>query len=124
MPHVVFTGHAELEPIWESFEPAVHREGDWLTKLTSCFLDSWKRVVLVEATVVCRGVTHNFYVRVDSKPEQVTVRVEPRTNVEKNLGVKLAVAMVAKLLRSASPQLSIEKTNLPQEALVLLEACS
>jgi len=100
----------------------VRQEREWISKLTDCFLSTNGREVLVAATAVCRGVTHNFYVRVDQKQDQITVRIEPRTNVEKNDGVKWAVAMVALWMKTVWPELIIDKSNLPPEMLATLEA--
>jgi hypothetical protein len=122
MPHVVFRGHVTLAQAWEKFQPHVRQEGEWISKLTDCFLSTSGREMLVEAMAVCRGVTHNFYVRVNQKQEQVTVRIEPRTNVEKNDGVKWAVAMAASWMKTVWPELIIDKSNLPPEMLTTLEA--
>lgn len=122
MPHVILRGTCSLEDVWRQFRPLTTSVGGWITKLTDCYLGVSHGGLLVEATAVYRGVTHNFYVRVDGKSDQITVRIEPRTNVEKNDGVKRAVALVANQLRVVAPVLSIEKTNLPPEMVAIVEA--
>ncbi len=121
MPHVILRGTVKLQEACERFSPAVVSNAGWITKITDCFLNSRETCMLFESTVVCKGVTHNFYVRVDQKQDQITVRIEPRTNVEKNDGVKRAVAMAAQFLASLFPQLAFEKSNLPPEMLAGLE---
>ncbi|MCX7625498.1 MAG: hypothetical protein N2Z21_04735 [Candidatus Sumerlaeaceae bacterium] len=121
MPHVIFHGSAELKEAWSRFLPQLRNEAGWITKITDCLLAYHGRCMLYESTAVYHGVTHNFYVRVEQKDRQITVRIEPRTNVEKNDGVKWAVAMVAKSLRDTFPQgLVFEKSNLPEHMLAYL----
>jgi hypothetical protein len=120
MPHVVFQGTAELKEVWSKFAPQLRSEGGWITKITDCYLSAQHNSLLFESTAVFRGVTHNFYVRAELKQQQITVRIEPRTNVEKNEGVKWAVAMVAKLLRQCCVHLQVEKSNLPDEMLAIV----
>ena len=122
MPHVIFHGQAQLGKIWEVFQPCLQQKGPWITKLTDCFLNASRKNLLVEATAVCKGVTHNFYVRIDLKSDQITIRIEPRTNVEKNDGVKWGVTMVAAMLWAENPSLELDKTNLPEEMVAALEA--
>lgn len=118
MPHVIFQGAVELREAWSRFLPQLRNEAGWITKITDCFLACQHRCLLYESTAVYRGVTHNFYVRVEQKDQQVTIRIEPRTNVEKNDGVKWAVAMIGKALREIFPEeLVFEKSNLPDEML-------
>ncbi|MGB9691425.1 MAG: hypothetical protein ACPL7D_04595 [Candidatus Sumerlaeaceae bacterium] len=121
MPHVIFRGAVALQDAWEGFTPLLVNEHGWLTKVTDCFLNGRRTCMLLESTAVFQGVTHNFYVRVDQKQDQVTVRVEPRTNVEKNEGVKRAVAIVSRFLAQRFPYLIFDKSNLPPEMLSELE---
>jgi len=118
MPHIIFTGKVDLMAAWKAFGPQVINKDNWITKVSDAFLNASQTVLLFEATAVYRGVTHNFYVRAETKHgQQLTVRIEPRTNVEKNDGVKRAVVLVGRFLQSVASELKMEKSNLPVDML-------
>lgn len=117
MPHVILGGKVDLRAFAQNFQPQVRNERGWITKLTDYFVAAGENSALFEALAVAQGVTHNFFVRVEQKGDGVSVRIDPRTNVEKNDGVKRAVAIAAALLRQHMPSLSVKRTNLPQEIL-------
>ena len=113
MPHVIHTGIADLGAIHAQFQAITVTDDGWILKLLKAYLANDKRSILFEATAVRSGFSVNFYVLAEQKKESVTVRVDPRTNVEKNDGVKRAVAMASELLSKSTPHLRFDKTNLP-----------
>jgi hypothetical protein len=106
-------GTADLAVALRDFEPMTVREGGWISKCTGAFLSKDGRTLLAECVAIWQGVTHNYFVRVEQKSDQVTIRIDSRTNVEKNDGVKLGIVLLAGLLRRSSPHLVLEKSNLP-----------
>jgi hypothetical protein len=117
MPHVILAGKVDLCAIAKDFQPHVRNDCGWITKLTDYFVAAAGNSALFEALAVAQGVTHNFFVRVEQKGDEVSVRIDPRTNVEKNDGVKRAVAIASAVLRHHVPSLSVKRTNLPQDIL-------
>ena len=113
MPHIIYIGTADLIAVHRDFQPITRSEEGWIIKLLKAYLANDSRSVLFESTAVRSGFSVNFYVLAEQKKESVTVRVDARTNVEKNDGVKRAVAIAGELVARANPALKYDKTNLP-----------
>jgi hypothetical protein len=113
MPHIIYKGEADLKSLHEAFEAVGDTQDGWILKLLKAYLANDRRSILFEATAVRSGFSVNFYVLTEQKREGVTVRVDPRTNVEKNDGVKRCIALVASRLKAANHSLVFDKTNLP-----------
>lgn len=102
-----------MAAIHRAFQPISDTQEGWILKLLKAYLANDGRSILFESTAVRSGFSVNFYVLAEQKKESVTVRVDPRTNVEKNDGVKRAVALVGGLIANHTPGLQFDKTNLP-----------
>lgn len=117
VPHIIFRGKADLAGVFEHFQSSRRDVNGWILKALQAYLSQNQRILLFECTSVRSGFSQNYYVRAEQKGEAVTIRVDPNTNVEKNEGVKRSLVMVRDMVLPFSPQLVMEKTNLPAEFL-------
>ena len=114
MPHVVITGGPEPLEFYEAFDPgSPRREGPTVLELGWAFMRRDQEVVLVQAIAVELGPPQHFFVAVERKRRQITVRCHPHPRVERTPGVKKIVAWVARQVLSLGGQ--VEKTNLEWE---------
>lgn len=102
-----------MADIHRAFQPINATQEGWILKLQKAYLANDARSILFEATAVRSGFSVNFYVLAEQKKESVTIRVDPRTNVEKNDGVKRAIAIASEFIGANTPGLRFNKTNLP-----------
>lgn len=114
MPHIVYEGAADLASVHQAFQPDSLEQEGWIIKITRAFLADDGRSILFESIAVRSNFSQSFYVVAECKRNQVTIRVDPRTNVEKNDGVKRAVSLASSIVLARNPDLRPLRTNLPQ----------
>lgn len=113
MPHVVLQGDVDLESYARDFETILLRRGSDVLRAERVFLEPGGRTLLVDALVVEAGRKLPFYVKISGHDrDSVTVRIDPRTHVERSDGVKELVATLAAELLRRSPGAKVEVTNL------------
>lgn len=117
MPHIIYKGTADLAAAHAAFSPVTRNENDWIIKLMHAYLSEDRTALLFETVSVRSGFSQNYYARAEIKSGQITIRVDPRTNVEKNEGVKRGLVAIRDFLLSLEPGLVFDKTNLPDELL-------
>jgi hypothetical protein len=117
MPHLVYTGDADLAAVCAAF---IHRKTEsngWIIRMPQAYLAANGRALLVECTAVRSGFVQTFYALVEKKGASLTIRVDPHTVVERNEGVKRCLLAVRDLVIAENPALQLDKTNLEAELL-------
>ncbi len=117
MPHIIIEGkEIDFESIHSHFTKTVERNNNYIIKLEDSFLNQSKDLILIKTTVIENNTNQKYYIQLMKKENQVTVRLDPITDPsDKNSGVKISLAKVAKMILSIhtqSDELSITKTNL------------
>ena len=110
-------GEADLERVHGSFAPQSRSANGWILKLVECYRSHNARALLFECVSVRSGFSQNYFVRAERKSGGLSIRVDPRTNIEKNEGVKRILVLVRDAIVAVSPGLVLETTNLPEELL-------
>ena len=111
MPHVVLNGRVSLEEFYEAFAPVVERQGPVVHKISDCFLNHDRDLLLLDCLVYDRR-PKGFLVMVDHRDGRTSVRLFPPTDPEKCDGVRRIVARVASDLHARFPETEIGATNL------------
>lgn len=114
MPHVVLKGPLTPEDVWLGFRPQECAEAGTIVKATECYLKDDKSVALIKAVLVERGFTRNFLVRLTHHDGELTLSVEPMTNVDRSEGVKRCIGLFAWLLMQAEPLEQVLRTNIAE----------
>ena len=109
----MIAGAVDLRVFAEDFAPIVVRRGGDVLRADRLYLDHEGRTALIDALVVEAGRKLAFYVKISAHERgTVTVRIDPRTRVERSDGVKRLVARIGAELLARSPDARIEVTNL------------
>ena len=117
MPHVLLKGTVTFEKFQQSFENNTFKVNDWVLKFQNCYLSYQCNTLLIDTVAIRSGFAQSYYLLVEQKKNQVTVRIDPHTNVEKNEGVKRSVVRVAEEVITQFPGLIFDKTNINSEYL-------
>lgn len=117
MPHIVLEGQADLAAVHTSFQPASVQVNGWLVKFQQCFLASTGKTLMFQTVATRSGFVQSFYILAENKNDQLSLRIDPHTNVEKNEGVKRSLAVAMGLIAASGHGAKILKTNLPAEFL-------
>lgn len=117
MPHVLLKGTVTFEEFQQSFKSSSHKMNDWVLKFQNCYLSHQNNALLVDTVAIRSGFAQSFYILVEQKKDQITVRIDPHTNVEKNEGVKRSVVRIAEEVISHYSGLLYDKTNINSEYL-------
>lgn len=117
MPHIIIEGKTiDFESIHNHFTKTAKRDNEYIIKLEDSFINQSNDLILIRTTVIENSINQKYYIQLMKKDNQVTVRLDPTTDPsDKNNGVKLSLAMVAKLILSIHKEpddLIITKTNL------------
>ncbi len=117
MPHVILRGTLDFSKFIRSFDTERLTENDWLIKFKNIFISKTCKQVLFESVSIRSGFVQNYYILTETKGEQITVRVDPHTNVEKNEGIKRCILFLAHSLLTFAPSktLFFERTNIDKE---------
>jgi hypothetical protein len=117
MPHIIIEGKKiNFESIHSCFTKTVKRCNKLIIKFEDSFLNQPKDLILLRTMVIENNINQKYYIQLMKKDNQVTIRLDPTTDPsDKNNGVKISIAMVAKMILSVhkeSDDLKITKTNL------------
>ena len=111
MPHAIITGGPDPIEVHQKFVPFKENRPDGtILETRSTFLRLDEQVVLIHGTSVELGPAQNFFVAVERKRKQLTVRCHPFPSPERTPGVQAVVLHVAKQVLALGGEL--EKTNL------------
>ena len=114
MPHVIIADPPTLEQFFDSYEAWVDkRPGGCVLQTRGAFLRDDRAAVLVECIVVEIGPPVHFFTVVETKREQLTVRVYPHPSPPRTEAVQELVGVVARKVLALGG--SIERTNLDLE---------
>ncbi|MCI0651762.1 MAG: hypothetical protein L0Z55_07750 [Planctomycetes bacterium] len=111
MPHVIIRNPPSLAEYQRAFRPLKERAADGtVLEARAAYLRQDGRVLLVEALCLELGPAQAFFIALEEKKAQVTVRCFPTPSPARTPGVKRLVRLVAEdLLRLGG---EIEKTNI------------
>lgn len=117
MPHIIIEGkNINFESVHSHFTKTAIRNNEYIIKIDDSFLNQSKDLILIKTTVIENNINQKYYIQLMKKDNQVTVRLDPTTDPsEKNNGIKMSIAMVAKMILSIHKEpddLRITKTNL------------
>ena len=111
MPHVVVRNPPSLAELHASFTPIKERDPAGTSiELRSAYLRQDARVLLVEAIVLELGPSHDFFVTIEEKKAQLTIRCFRFPTPPRTPGIQRAVARVAEWVLAAGGE--VERTNL------------
>lgn len=117
MPHIIIEGkNINFESIHSCFTITVKRCNPPIIKFEDSFLNQTQDLILIRTMVIENNINQKHYIQLMKKDYQVAIRLDPTTDPsDKNKGVKMSIAMVAKMILSIhkeSDDLKITKTNL------------
>ena len=112
MPHVVLTGKAAIEDIFRELKPLFIRNKSTILKTTEVYLERDKNAILVDSLAIEANRKTIFLAMISGRDDGVVVRLYPKIEVEKTVGVRKILAELAKQLIAAFPGLRIGETNL------------
>ncbi len=111
MPHAIISGGPEPIEVHRQFVQFKENRADGtILETRAAFLRLDEQVVLIHAMSVELGPAQNFFVAVERKRKQLTVRCHPFPSPERTPGVQAVVLHVAKQVLALGGEL--EKTNL------------
>ena len=112
MPHVVLENINSAKVALDSVVLFTTRIEGGLLKVTDKYLNSGQNKALVESLAIENNNNQSFFVELSQKKASLTVRLLPCTDPAKTAGVKMIMAMVAKQIKEANPDVCYGKTNL------------
>lgn len=111
MPHAIITGGPEPSEVHRAFTPFKESRPDGtILETRTSFLRLDEQVCLIHAMCVELGPAQNFFVAVERKRRQLTVRCHPFPSPERTPGVQALVGHVARQVLAIGGE--VEKTNL------------
>lgn len=116
MPHLVLTGHMDMEAALAGFSPEVHRWGRVVLKTAECWLRRDRRALLIEGVVVEYARPLHPIVQVALNDASITVRLWPPVDVERTPAVQRLLGLVAAQLQQSGAG-EVCTTNIPGEHL-------
>jgi hypothetical protein len=116
MPHIIIEGkNINFELVHSHFTKTAKRNNEYIIKFEDSFLSQSNDLILIKTTVIENNINQKYYIQLMKKDNQVTVRLDPTTDPsDKNNGVKMSIAMAAKMILSIHKEpddLRITKTN-------------
>ncbi len=118
MPHVVLSGSISVAEIFDNLQKIMYRypASNTIIRIEEYLVSKEANRLLARAIVVEQQQPRSFYIEVNVKDDKTTVRLDPMTDPEKTDGVKLALALVAKMIQEIGKlnNLSVSKTNISE----------
>lgn len=113
MPHVVLEGSLNIKDL-NNFNVSLRSNGT-IIKIDELFINVAENRLLAKTVVVENGKPISFYLDVMLKGNSITVRLDDLTAPEeKSDGVKMSIALMARLLQRYG-NLSISRTNISDQ---------
>lgn len=114
MPHVVVEEAGDLQALYQSFTPMLHRSSNGILKVQEFYLSKSGKDALLESVTIEQGTACNFLVQLKLHQKAITVRLLPATDPEKTPSVRKVMALVAGFIRKVYPASRYGKTNLQE----------
>lgn len=114
MPHVVVEEAGDLQALYQSFTPMLHRSSNGILKVQEFYLSKSGKDALLESVTIEQGTACNFFVQLKLHQKAITVRLLPATDPEKTPSVRKVMALVAGFIRKVYPASRYGKTNLQE----------
>jgi hypothetical protein len=112
MPHVVLNGKIKIDDIFNILKSVVIRSESGLLKTDNIYMNTDKTSILIESLAIEDGVKRSFFTLIGQRQDGVVIRIYQGSEVEKTVGVKSILGILAKQLLVAFPHLTIGETNL------------
>ncbi|MFH1013456.1 MAG: hypothetical protein V1769_02980 [Thermoplasmatota archaeon] len=112
MPHVVLNGKVNIDEIFNKFKVFLIRNDTSIIKTENFYISRDNKSMIIESLVIENGVKTFFFVMIGHRDDGIVVRIYPRIEVEKTIGVKMILSEIAKQIISIFPDLQIGETNL------------
>jgi len=99
MPHVVLEGKANIDEFFNSFSKIFFRDANnsIIVRLEEILVNNLKTRFLIKATSIVNSIPRSYYISILLKGSSITIRLDELTDPEKNDGVKISLAIVAKM---------------------------
>ncbi len=99
MPHVVLEGKANIDEFFNNFNKVFFRDTDnnIIVRLEEILVNNLKTRFLVKATSIVNNIPRSYYISILLKGSSITIRLDDLTDPEKNEGVKISLAIVARM---------------------------
>jgi hypothetical protein len=112
MPHVVLNGKVNIDEIFNKFKVFLIRNDTSIIKTENFYISRDNKSMIIESLVIENGVKTFFFAMIGHRDDGIVVRIYPRIEVEKTIGVKMILSEIAKQIISIFPDLQIGETNL------------
>ena len=112
MPHVVLEHINSVREAIDSLVPFTTKIDGGILKVTDTYINAGQNKALVESLAIENNTNQSFFVELSQKQASLTVRLLPLTDPAKTPGVKMIMAMVARQIKDAHPEVCYGKTNL------------
>ena len=112
MPHVVLSGKIDIEDVFRELKPLFLKDEHVLLRTADSYLEREKRSILIESLAIQETKTTSFLTMISSREDGIVIRLYPKSEVEKNDGVKRLLAELAKQLLQKFVELRLGETNL------------
>jgi len=112
LPHVVLNGNVNIENIFNKLNALFTRDSNVILRTMDTYIEREKNAILVESLAIEDGTKTNFLAMISGRDDGVVVRLYPKFEVEKTVGVKRILAEIAKQLIKTFPELKVGETNL------------
>jgi len=99
MPHVVLEGKANIDEFFNSFSKIFFRDANnsIIVRLEEILVNNLKTRFLIKATSIVNSIPRSYYISILLKGSSITIRLDELTDPEKNDGVKISLAILAKM---------------------------
>jgi hypothetical protein len=114
LPHVVLNGKASIQSIFEKLEPLFVRDGTDILRTMELYLERSKNAILIDSLAIEANKKESFLAMITGRENGVVVRLYPKQEIEKTIGVKRILAEIAKQLLSKFPDFKTAETNLEE----------
>jgi len=112
LPHVVLTGKASIQNIFEKLDPLFVRDGTEILRTMELYLERNKNSILIDSLAIESDKKTSFFAMITGRKNGVVIRLYPKQEIEKTDGVKRTLAEIAKQLVWKFPDFKTAETNL------------
>lgn len=117
MPHIVLSGSIQLGNTFKQMNKILFKDqkSNVIVRIENFFINQRCDIILSKAIAIDQK-TQSFYIVVMNRENKITIRLDPITDPEKTDGVKIALALMAKMIRDIEKisDLCVSKTNIQE----------
>jgi len=112
MPHIVIEKSVNAKEVHSHYTPIMERKEGMILKTTDAFINKEENSLLIDSVVIEGKTKQAFFIHINQKANNLTVRLLPATDPEKSNGVKTLMGLVAGQIKALNPNACYGKTNL------------